>query len=135
MASRNSTPELKNLLSQFIGESDPLLTMLKWLTEKHMLLEAEQKAGTKKGSHSRYLATHFSGNRVRRFNTPLGMMYLVVPKLRKDGYIPFFITEKSVLSRPSCRCSRGVYQWSLNPQDRSAYAEAWHQKHLCKSDL
>ena len=94
MAPRNSTAELKNLLSQFIGESDPLFEMLKWLTEKLMLLEAEQKAGAKKGSHSRQRSTHFSGNRVRRFDTRLGTMYLVVPKLRKGGYIPFFVTEK-----------------------------------------
>ena len=94
MAPRNSTAELKNLLSQFIGESDPLFEMLKWLTEKLMLLEAEQKAGAKKGAHSRDRATHFSGNRVRRFDTRLGTMYLVVPKLRKGGYIPFFVTEK-----------------------------------------
>lgn len=94
MAPRNSTAELKNLLSQFIGESDPLFEMLKWLTEKLMLLEEEQKAGAKKGTHSRDRATHFSGIRVRRFDTRLGTMYLVIPKLRKGSYIPFFVTEK-----------------------------------------
>ena len=36
MAPRNSTAELKNLLSQFIGESDSLFETLKWLTEKLM---------------------------------------------------------------------------------------------------
>lgn len=94
MAPTKSTADLKNLLSQFIGESDPLFEMLKWLTEKLMLLEAEQKAGAKKGTHSKERTTHFSGNRVRRFDTRLGTMYLVVPKLRKGGYIPFFVTEK-----------------------------------------
>jgi len=68
--------------------------MLKWLTEKLMLLEAEQKAGAKKGVHSKERATHFSGTRVRRFDTRLGTMYLIVPKLRKGGYIPFFVTER-----------------------------------------
>lgn len=53
MAPTKFTADLKNLLSQFIGESDPLFEMLKWLTEKLMLLEAEQKADTKKGVHSK----------------------------------------------------------------------------------
>lgn len=43
-----STAELKKLLSQFIGEPDTLFKLFKWLTEKLMILEAEQKAGAKK---------------------------------------------------------------------------------------
>lgn len=29
------------------------------------------------------------------FDTRMGTMYLFVPKLRKGGYVPFFVTEKS----------------------------------------
>ena len=94
MAPRNSTKDFKNLLSQFIGEPDPLFEMLKWTTEQLMRIEAEGKAGAGKGQHSLNRRTHFSGTRVRRFDTRLGTMYLVVPKLRKGGYIPFFVTEK-----------------------------------------
>jgi putative transposase len=94
MAPRNSTADFKNLLSQFIGETDPLFEMLKWTTEQLMKIEVESKVGAAKGQHSRNRATHFSGTRVRRFDTRLGTMYLVVPKLRKGGYIPFFVTEK-----------------------------------------
>ena len=94
MAPRNSTKDFKNLLSQFIGDSDPLFEMLKWTTEQLMRIEAEGKAGAGKGQHSLNRRTHFSGTRVRRFDTRLGTMYLVVPKLRKGGYIPFFVTEK-----------------------------------------
>lgn len=36
-----------------------------------------------------------SGYRVQRFDTRMGTMYLFVPKLRKGGYFPFFVTEKS----------------------------------------
>jgi transposase-like protein len=68
--------------------------MLKWLTEQLMKMEAETKAGARKGRHAENRATHFSGTRVRRFDTRLGTMYLLVPKLRKGGYIPFFVTEK-----------------------------------------
>ena len=94
MAPRNSTTDYKNLLSQFIGEADPLLEMLKWLTEQMIRVEAEMKVGASKGKHSEDRTTYFSGTRVRRFDTRLGTMYLVVPKLRKGGYIPFFVTEK-----------------------------------------
>ena len=94
MAPKDSTTDFKNLLSQFIGESDPLYEMLKWTTEQLMKIEAESKVGATKGQHTANRSTHFSGTRVRRFDTRLGTMYLVVPKLRKGGYIPFFVTEK-----------------------------------------
>lgn len=77
-----------------MSEPDPLYAMLQWLTEKMMAVEAETKVGAAKGAHSTERTTHFSGNRIRRFDTRLGTMYLVVPKLRKGGYIPFFVTEK-----------------------------------------
>jgi len=31
---------------------------------------------------------------VRRFDTRMGTMYLLVPKVRKGGYVPFFVTER-----------------------------------------
>jgi transposase-like protein len=65
--------------------------MLQWLAEQLMQLEAEEKIGAPKGKHSQNKSTHFSGCRVRRFDTCMGMMYLLVPKLRKGGYIPFFM--------------------------------------------
>jgi len=68
--------------------------MLEWLTNQLMKLEAENKVGAKKGEHSPNRTTHFSGTPVRRFDTRLGTIYLLVPKLRKGGYIPFFVTER-----------------------------------------
>lgn len=59
-----------------------------------MDVESELKVGAVKGKHSSERATHFSGTRVRRFDTRLGTMYLLVPKLRQGGYVPFFVTEK-----------------------------------------
>ena len=94
MASRNDTDYYKKLLLDFIAEPDPLFSMLQWLTQRMMELESESKAGAPKGTHSTDRKTHFSGTRVRRFDTRLGTMYLLVPKLRQDGYIPFFVTER-----------------------------------------
>ena len=35
-----------------------------------------------------------SGYRPRRLDTRMGTMYLMVPKVRQGGYIPFFVTER-----------------------------------------
>jgi transposase-like protein len=94
MAQNNDTKFFENLLLQFLGEQDPLLEMLRWITQKLMEIEAGMKAGAPKGKHSRKRKTYFSGTRVRRFDTRLGTVYLLIPKLRKGGYVPFFITEK-----------------------------------------
>jgi putative transposase len=94
MAGRNHTDYYKKLLLDFIAEPDPLLSMLQWLTQRMMELEAESKAGAPKGRHSTGRKTYFSGTRVRRFDTRLGTIYLLVPKLRQGGYVPFFVTER-----------------------------------------
>jgi putative transposase len=94
MAKLNYIGYFKRALLEFITESDPLYAMLQWMTEKIMQKEAEAKVGAQKGTHTTERTTYFSGNRVRRFDTRLGTMYLVVPKLRKGGYIPFFVTER-----------------------------------------
>jgi len=94
MASPQDTTVYEELLTQFIAEPDPLLAMLEWLTHQMMTIEASQKVGAPKGQHSSERTTYFSGTRIRRFDTRLGTMYLLVPKLRKGGYIPFFVTAK-----------------------------------------
>jgi len=68
--------------------------MLEWVARQMMLIEAEAKVGAEKGKHSKNRRTYFSGARVRRMDTRLGTIYLYVPKLRKGGYVPFFVTER-----------------------------------------
>ncbi|HIP59757.1 MAG TPA: IS256 family transposase [Campylobacterales bacterium] len=91
---RNDSEIFKKILTGFIADEDPLLSMMKWIMEQLMKIEAEQKVGAKKGEHSRERKSYFSGYRPRRFDTRLGTIYLMIPKIRKGGYIPFFITEK-----------------------------------------
>ena len=50
--------------------------------------------GASKGKHSTKGRTYFSGKRVRRVDTRLGTIYLFIPKLKKGGYIPFYLTQK-----------------------------------------
>lgn len=81
-------------LLSFITDEDPMLSMLQWVTEKLIEIEVAHKVGAKKGKHSKERTTHLSGTRVRRFDTRMGTMYLTIPKLRKGGYVPFFVTAK-----------------------------------------
>ena len=85
---------LRRALLGFISEPDPVLAMLQWVAQQMMLIEAEGKVGAEKGKHAKDRKTHFSGARVRRMDTRLGTLYLYIPKLRKGGYIPFFVTER-----------------------------------------
>ena len=94
MARTNYKDVFKKILVDFIGEEDPILAMLEWTAQRMMEIESEAKVGAKKGEHSRERKTYFSGTRVRRMDTRLGTVYLFIPKLRKGGYIPFFISER-----------------------------------------
>jgi len=94
MAQIHYTEVFKKKLIDFIAEEDPILAMLEWTAQQLMQIEAETKVGAEKGKHSKDRLTHFSGTRVRRMDTRLGTIYLLIPKLRKGGYIPFFVTER-----------------------------------------
>ena len=90
MVQSQFTEILKGKLGEFSLLEDPLLEMLEWLMQELMQLEAEQKVGAEKNSHSTERTTYFSGHRPRRFDTRMGSFYLMVPKVRKGGYVPFF---------------------------------------------
>ena len=45
-------------------------------------------------AHGQRRSGYRSGYRPRRLDTRMGTMYLMVPKVRQGGYIPFFVTER-----------------------------------------
>jgi putative transposase len=94
MAQQHYRTPFKKALLQFITEPDPFLAMLKWVMTEMMRIEGKAKVGATKGKHTRERTTYFSGARARRIDTRLGTVYLVVPKVRKGGYIPFFVSER-----------------------------------------
>ena len=94
MAYSNNKLNLEKMLLQFLAEEDPMLSMLKWLCEQLMEVEVAAKINASKSEDYPQRTGYRSGYRVRRFDTRLGTMYLFVPKIRKGGYIPFFVTEK-----------------------------------------
>jgi len=68
--------------------------MMQWLTERLMEIEVSKKVNAEKGEHSSERTTYRCATRLRRFDTRLGTMELLIPKLMEGGYIPSFVTEK-----------------------------------------
>ncbi len=91
---KNDTEIFKRVMTNFVLDDDPLLSMLKWMMEQMMQIEVSNKTGAAKGKHVQDRKGYLSGYRPRRFDTRLGTVYLMVPKVRKGGYVPFFITER-----------------------------------------
>jgi len=71
----DETKIFKEIMTQFVVEEDPLLSMMKWMMEQLMKIESEMKIGAAKGEHSRERKSYFSGYRPRRFDTRLGTVY------------------------------------------------------------
>lgn len=94
MAKTHYKALLGKVLLGFLTADDPVQAMLEWVAHQMMLIEAENKVGAEKGKHAKERKTCFSGVRVRRMDTRLGTIYLYIPKLRKGGYVPFFVTER-----------------------------------------
>ncbi|MFY9175733.1 MAG: IS256 family transposase [Peptococcia bacterium] len=94
MVYSNSIVSFEKMLMKFMSEDDPMLSMLKWLCEQLMEAEVTSKVNAAKSERTPERSGYRSGYRVRRFDTRMGSIYLFVPKLRKGGYIPFFISEK-----------------------------------------
>lgn len=81
-------------VAEFLFSEDPIHAMLQWLLHEFMRAETEHLVGSEKNKHNKNRKTYFSGYRTRRFDTRLGTIYLLVPKLRNGGYVPFFLQEK-----------------------------------------
>jgi len=68
--------------------------MLKWVMMEKMKIEVEAKVGAVKGQNTKGRTTQLFGFRARRIDTRMGTVYLIVPKIRKGVYVPFFISER-----------------------------------------
>ena len=94
MAQEKDTMNLERLLFQFMGMADPMLSMLEWLCAQMMEAEVSNQIGAEKHQQSTERTSYRCGFRPRRLDTRMGTMYLMVPKVRNGGYIPFFVTER-----------------------------------------
>lgn len=94
MAHKKNNTNLTELLRQCVTQPDPMLSMLKWLCTQLMEAEVDQQLGAEKSQRTDGRSGYRSGYRPRRLDTRMGTMYLMVPKVRQGGYIPFFVTER-----------------------------------------
>ena len=94
MAHPNSTVPFEKMLMQFLAAPDPMLAMLEWLCDQLMEVEISTKIGAGRHERTDSRNEYRAGFRPRRFDTRMGAMYLMVPKPRKGGYVPFFVTER-----------------------------------------
>ena len=94
MAQGKDTTNFEGMLFQFMGAEDPMFSMLEWLCQQIMEVEVSSKIGADKHEQSQERISHRCGFRPRRLDTRMGTMYLMVPKVRKGGFIPFFLTER-----------------------------------------
>lgn len=85
------TEQLSAMLEDFKVQDDPLMEMMKYLLGRVMELEISQRTGSEKGEHNPERTGYRSGTRNRRLDTRLGTIDLEIPKLRKGGYVPFFM--------------------------------------------
>ena len=70
-----------------------MLSMLEWLYRQLMEAEVSQQLGAEKGKCADNRNGYRCGYRPRRLDTRMDAIYLMVPKVRQRGYIPFFVTE------------------------------------------
>ena len=111
MAHKKNTTNLTELLLQCVTQPDPMLSMLEWLCTHLMEAEVDQQLGAEKSQRTDGRSGYRSGYRPRRLDTRMGTMYLMVPKVRQGGYIPFFVTERKrseamlvqVCRKPLCK--------------------------------
>ena len=94
MAHNKDTTNFEGLLFHFMDTPDPMLSMLEWLCHRMMEAEVSSKIGAEKHEQSQERTSHRCGFRPRRLDTRVGTIYLMVPKVRNGGYIPFFVTER-----------------------------------------
>ena len=90
MAHNQINTNLTNLLFSFMNQPDPMLSMLEWLCNQMMEAEVTTQLNAEKSERTDDRSGYRCGYRPRKLNTRLGTVYLLVPKVRKGGYVPFF---------------------------------------------
>ena len=80
MAMKDDTTFFENKLLDLVTAKVPMLEMLQWVIDKFMEIEVARKTGAEKGIHTERRTGYRCGYRIRRFDTRLGTVYLLVQK-------------------------------------------------------
>lgn len=87
--------ELVRQIRKWLEEDadDMLPEMLRLFAQVLMGADADQLCGAERGSRSPDRINHRNGYRPRRWDTRVGTIDLMIPKLRKGKYVPDFLFE------------------------------------------
>jgi putative transposase len=91
----NNRMELVRQIRKWLEEDadDMLRQMLRVFAQVLMGADADQLCGAEHGSRSSERVNHRNGYRGRRWDTRVGTIDLMIPKLRKGTYFPDFLLE------------------------------------------
>jgi len=98
-----------------------------------MKVEAEAKVGAPKGKHSRGRKTYFSGYRVRKLHSRIGTVYLVIPKVRKGGYVPFFLVTRKRSETALISLVQEAFLYGVSTRKRDRLARSLRKEGLSAS--
>ena len=135
MARKKNTTNLTELLLQCMTQPDPMLSMLEWLCTRTHGGRGRSAAGAQRKVSARTARSGYrSGYRPRRLDTRMGTMYLMVPKVRQGGYIPFFVTERKRSEADAhSGGSGGLCSWCVHSENGEAGPKPRHRKPIQKS--
>lgn len=133
MTRKNSTTMLNELLLECMTKPDPMLHLLEWLCAQLMETEVDSKLGAGKGERTESRSGYRSGYRVRKWDTRMGTMYLLVPKLRNGGYIPFFLTARKRSEAALIQVVREAYIHGVSTRKMEKLAQSLGIDHMSGS--
>ncbi len=135
MAQRKDSTNLTKLLWECLGAADPMLHMLEWLCDQLMEAEVSSQIGAAKHEQSRERKTSRSGYRPRRLDTRMGTIYLMIPKVRNGGYIPFFVTERKRSEAALIQVIQETYVQGVSTRKIEKLARKLGIEHLSHSQV
>ncbi len=131
----NNTLNLKEILEKFSQNEDPMLSMLEYMCHELMEIEVSHAINAFKGKHTPDRKTYRSGTRVRRVDTRIGTMYLIVPKIRNGGYVPFFIKNKKRSEQALLNIIKEAYINGVSTRKIEKLAKSMGIENISKSNV
>ena len=91
MTRKNSTTMFNELLLACMTKPAPILHLLEWRCAKLIEAEVDSKLSAVKWERTGSRSDYRNSYRARKWDTRMWTMYLLIPKLRNGGYVPFFL--------------------------------------------
>jgi putative transposase len=135
MTHKKDTTDLTEFLLKCMAQPDPMLSMLEWLCTRLMEAEVSGIVGAEKNAHNPSRRDYRCGYRPRRLDIRMGTMYLMVPKLRNQGYIPFFVTERKRSEAALIQVVQEVFVQGVSTRKMEKLARSLGIENLSRSQV